>query len=117
MSAQNASVTEVLPEEQSAALEVQALEPLTADRSYRTKRDADARVTIAKSLVVAYLVLLAAQVLAPFILTRSANALDSQVLDAIDTLTKPVAAAITSLTGILGFVLGYYFKSEESKST
>lgn len=96
--------------------DVDEVEGLTPD-DYQTRRDTDARVTIAKTLVVSYLILLGVQVVAPFLIVRFSPSPDEQLLNAIETLTRPVAAAITSLTGILGFVLGYYFKSQESRSS
>jgi hypothetical protein len=117
MSQATATTATVASGGQQELLDVSALEPLAADRAYQAKRDTDARVTIARVLVLAYLTLLAAQVLTPFIVLEFASTPDSQVLAAIETMTKPIAAAITSLTGILGFVLGYYFKSAESRSS
>ena len=69
---------------------------------------------IAAAFVAGYLVVLIFS-LSPVLLyiTRSPHLSLSDVKD----LGGVVAAAVSSLTGLLGFVLGYYFKAAEEKKT
>jgi hypothetical protein len=98
------------PDEQVSELQAPSI---TA--SYPAKKDADARAKIALILVAAYVVLLLANIAVPIWLTRIDPAPGSEVVAAVKDLSGPLAAGVTSLTGVLGFVLGYYFKAEEVK--
>jgi hypothetical protein len=77
------------------------------------KQDNDARRSIALRLVWAYLGLLFLTISIPVLLYMSGPSPDSARLSAIKELSAPLTAGISSVTGVIGFVLGYYFKSEE----
>lgn len=77
-------------------------------------READARRRIAFVLVGAYVVLLALYVLAPILAVKLVGAGDEQVT-ALKSASESVGAVVTGVAGLLGFVLGYYFRSEEQK--
>jgi hypothetical protein len=85
----------------------------------RTEREDDTRRQIARWLVAGYLFLLIVNVVTPFLLlvyvklpgTASVPANDiAEVMRAGSTVTA-------SLVGVLGFVVGYYFKASESTAT
>ena len=78
------------------------------------RREGDARRTIALRLVWAYMALLFLTVVIPLVLywidPAPAN------VSVIKDLSGPLTTGISSLTGVIGFVLGYYFKSEDRKA-
>ena len=80
---------------------------------YERKQESDARRSIALRLVWAYLGLLFFTISIPVLLYLSGPSPDSARLSAIKELSAPLTAGISSVTGVIGFVLGYYFKSEE----
>lgn len=82
------------------------------------KQESDARKTIAGRLVWAYMLLLLASVAIPVALYFTAQHVpDANAISAIKEVSAPAAAAVSSVTGVIGFVLGYYFKSEERRTS
>lgn len=82
------------------------------------KQESDARKTIAGRLVWAYMILLLASVVIPVTLYFTAQQVpDANAISAIKEISAPAAAAVSSVTGVIGFVLGYYFKSEERRNS
>lgn len=77
-------------------------------------KEADARRRIAFVLVGAYVVLLALTVLAPIVSVKLVGSTNDDVA-ALKAASESVASILTGVAGVLGFVLGYYFKSEEEK--
>jgi len=80
------------------------------------RRESDARRLIALRLVWAYLGLLLLSVIIPVILyliVSGTSTVDAVAI--IKDLSAPLTAGVSSVTGVIGFVLGYYFKSEEKK--
>jgi hypothetical protein len=75
----------------------------------------DVRREIAKPLVFAYLVLLGLSILVPVLLLWAPHVSAGGVSNARD-LMLAMSASLSGLVGILGFVMGYYFKALE-KST
>jgi hypothetical protein len=74
----------------------------------------DARRTIALTLVWAYLAVLAINAIIPVVmLLWVGTSASSAELSAVKDFIAPIAAGTASVTGVIGFVLGYYFKSEE----
>lgn len=78
----------------------------------RREREDSARKNIAYIVVAAYVFFLAVSV-APAIVyfVRS----DSVTLEEVKELSASLAVGVSSLSGVLGFVLGYYFKASEDK--
>lgn len=73
-----------------------------------------ARTQIAQRVIKYYLIMTAVNVTLPcllFFLPRPSNGL--QLADVRD-LILAISAGLASLVGVLGFIVGYYFKSEES---
>ena len=70
------------------------------------------RQRVTRWLVIGYLVVLSLS-LTPLIVFLIAHHEGLTVAD-VTTLTAVTTGAVSSLTGLLGFVLGYYFKSSES---
>jgi hypothetical protein len=79
--------------------------------------EGDARRSIALRLVWIYAALLFASVLVPVAMYFLAPAPSDSTLSAIKDLGGPITVGVSSVTGVIGFVLGYYFKSEERKSS
>jgi hypothetical protein len=74
----------------------------------------DARRSIASRLVWAYLLLILLSAVVPICLYLvGPSTVSTARIEAIRSISGLAAAGISSLTGLLGFVLGYYFKSEE----
>ncbi|MGX7678290.1 hypothetical protein ACSMXN_05275 [Jatrophihabitans sp. DSM 45814] len=78
---------------------------------------ADARHSIAKWLVLAYLAVLAVNIGGPFILYVTTSHHAPMTVDDFKNLVLTLGTVTTGLTGILGFVMGYYFKSEADNKT
>src|SRR3954451_10240212 len=75
----------------------------------------DARRTIASRLVWAYLILVILGAAVPILLYFvGPSDVPTERLDAIRDISSRAVAGVSGLTGLLGFVLGYYFKTEES---
>jgi hypothetical protein len=80
-------------------------------------KEGDARRSIAISLVATHMGLLLISVVTPVaIYLMGQNAVDPSRLSAMKELPVPISAGITSVTGVIGLVLGYYFKSQERHS-
>jgi hypothetical protein len=87
------------------------------DTKLRNIRKELSRHSIALWFIFGYLILLTVTFAVPtivFLLARPATPVT--VVDFKDLL-QAYSGALTGLTGILGFVVGYYFKSEERTST
>lgn len=80
--------------------------------SKRAEREDKARMWIAAAFVAGYLVVLIIS-LAPVVLFVLES--DELALSDVKDLGGVMAAAVSSLTGLLGFVLGYYFKAAEDR--
>jgi hypothetical protein len=76
------------------------------------KMQEDVRREIAKPLVFAYLVLLALSILVPVALLWLPHVSVDEFTNARD-LMLAMSGALSGLVGILGFVMGYYFKALE----
>lgn len=97
---------------------VSALSPAAAAEIEIKQKESDARRSIAMKLVYAYVAVLTLSVLVPvglYVLGTS-GAEEGDRREAVREISAPLAAGLTSLTGVLGFVLGYYFKSAERMS-
>jgi len=76
------------------------------------RREGEARRKIAFILVWAYLVIIALDIIAPVAIVKMIGSTTGEI-DAVRTISEEIAPLITAVVGVLGFVLGYYFKSEE----
>jgi len=90
--------------------EVLSPEDLEALEIHVRKSEADARKSIAQRLVLAYIILLAFSVVIPTAVMWIPNVTATSVTDARD-LMLAMSGSLSGLVGILGFVMGYYFKS------
>jgi hypothetical protein len=76
----------------------------------------DARRTIAITLVCAYLAVIVLNAAIPVgMLLWIGKAASPAELSGVKDILAIVTAGTTSVTGVIGFVLGYYFKSEEKE--
>lgn len=75
------------------------------------RRKDETRSYLARVVVIGYLTLLAVNVIGPLVLVSTGKV---TVGDMKDT-TLVISTALSGLIGVLGFVVGYYFKSEEDK--
>ena len=75
-------------------------------------REGEARRKIAFILVWAYLAIITLDIIAPVVIVKMLGATAGQI-DAVRTISGDIAPLITAVVGVLGFVLGYYFKTEE----
>jgi len=75
------------------------------------KRQEDARARIAYAFVGGYLLLLLANIMVPVVLFLSASVKHPFGASDMTSLTGQISAAVSSLLGVLGVVLGYYFKA------
>lgn len=96
-------------------VEYDEVSPLAAHRIEESKKEGDARRTIASRLVWAYLTLLFLTLVVPVLLYVAAPTPAGSQLNAIKDLATPLTAGLSSVTGVVGFVLGYYFKTEERR--
>jgi Na+-transporting methylmalonyl-CoA/oxaloacetate decarboxylase beta subunit len=76
------------------------------------RREGEARRKIAFILVWAFLALITLDIIAPVVTVRMLGSATGEI-DAVRTISEEIAPLITAVVGVLGFVLGYYFKSEE----
>lgn len=75
----------------------------------------ESRKKIAYAVIAAYLFLLLFNISIPIILYLISKPSTPLQISDIKDLTLAISAAISSLVGILGFVMGYYFKSKEEE--
>jgi hypothetical protein len=78
------------------------------------RREGEARRKIAFILVWAYLAIITLDIIAPVIIVKLLGSKTGQI-NAVRTISEEIAPLITAVVGVLGFVLGYYFKSEEKE--
>ena len=84
---------------------------LPAPTTTFAEMEADARKTIAHRLVFAYIILLAFSIVIPMALIWIPHVTNTfSVTDARDMMLA-MSGALSGLVGILGFVMGYYFKA------
>lgn len=76
------------------------------------RREGEARRKIAFILVWAYLGIIILDIVAPVVIVKMLGSATSEI-GAIQTISGEIAPLITAVVGVLGFVLGYYFKTEE----
>lgn len=79
--------------------------------------NADARRTIAYILIVSYVVLVIANVAVPVLLYLTSRPAGPFTMDDVRDLTSAITGILTGLVGILGFVVGYYFKALDDTQT
>lgn len=81
-----------------------------------SERQEEARWSIAKPLVFAYIALLASSIIIPMLLLWVPRATSNgfTVDDARD-LMLAMSGTLSGLVGILGFVMGYYFKTLDER--
>jgi hypothetical protein len=98
------------PADQVTPEQVSTLPPVTTQRRSPDEVKEDARWTIARRLVLAYVILLAFSLAIPMALLWSPRVSNGfSVSDARD-LMLAMSGTLSGLVGILGFVMGYYFK-------
>jgi hypothetical protein len=76
----------------------------------------DARWTIARRLVLAYVLLLTFSLAIPTILLWTPRANNGFSVSDIRDLILAMSGTLSGLVGILGFVMGYYFKELDQSS-
>jgi len=79
--------------------------------SHITRRQEDARARIAYAFVGGYLILLLTNIMVPVVLFLTASTKHPFGASDMSNLTGQLSAAVSSLLGVLGVVLGYYFKA------
>jgi hypothetical protein len=79
------------------------------------EKEADARRSIAQRLVWAYVVLLAFSVVIPTALIWIPHVTTTAISDSREMMLA-MSGTLSGLVGILGFVMGYYFKSLDKSS-
>lgn len=92
---------------------IDSIEPEILDRRIRSIRKELSRHRIAIWFIWGYLILLTLTFVTPtvlYLLSRPSGALS--IVDLKDLL-QAFSGGLSGLTGILGFVVGYYFKGEE----
>jgi hypothetical protein len=104
----------VRPEEPREVHEVPKAKRITPVRrpTAEQRREGEARRKIAFILVWAYLAIITLDIVAPVAIVMMLGSGTGQI-DAVRTISEEIAPLITAVVGVLGFVLGYYFKSEE----
>lgn len=85
------------------------------------ERREHSRQTIAYSVIAGYLLLLLLNISIPFIVYWLSQPSDPQktvplTVSDIKDLTLAISSAMSGLVGVLGFVMGYYFKSAEDNA-
>src|SRR5947209_1180025 len=106
-----------LPDQRAAKApeRVDTLTPAQTTPATLAEKEADARRSIAQRLVLAYVVLLAFSVVIPTALIWIPHVTTTSVTDTRD-LMLAMSGTLSGLVGILGFVMGYYFKSLDKSS-
>lgn len=94
---------------------VDTVTPAPTTPTSLAEKEADARRSIAQRLVLAYIALLAFSVIIPTALIWIPNIAATSVADARD-LMLAMSGTLSGLVGILGFVMGYYFKALDKSS-
>jgi hypothetical protein len=89
--------------------------PPSSFQELRALSQDDARHSIAKILVIAYIGMLTINVMGPLILFAVARPATALTVDDFKNLVLTLGTVTTGLSGILGFVMGYYFKAELDK--
>jgi hypothetical protein len=110
-----AEVTTVKPEGTRDVREVpkpKHIAPVRGPSAAERKREGEARRKIAFILVWAYLGIVTLAIIAPVVIVKMIGSTTGEI-DAVRTISDEIAPLITAVVGVLGFVLGYYFKSEE----
>jgi hypothetical protein len=104
------------PPGQVAPEQVSTLPLVTTQRPSPAEMKEDARWTIARRLVLAYVIFLAFSLAIPMVLLWSPRVNNGfSVSDARD-LMLAMSGTLSGLVGILGFVMGYYFKELDRAS-
>ena len=85
--------------------------PRFAQKS-RIEREDRARTWIAYAFVGGYIVVLICSLIPVWVFLSQHSPLS---MNDLKDIAGVIAAAVSSLTGLLGFVLGYYFKSAEDE--
>jgi hypothetical protein len=78
------------------------------------RREGEARRKIAFILVWGYLAIIMLAIVAPVVIVKLLGPSAADI-DAVRTISEEIAPLITAVVGVLGFVLGYYFKTEEKE--
>ncbi|HMQ37167.1 MAG TPA: hypothetical protein PKE46_05985 [Micropruina sp.] len=78
--------------------------------------NADARRTIAVILIVVYVLLVIANVSVPLGLYMTSRPTGPFTMADVKDLATTITSVLAGLVGILGFVVGYYFKSADDKA-
>lgn len=89
---------------------VKTMTPARTTPTDLAAQEADARRSIAQYLVLAYVVLLAFSVVIPTALIWIPHVTTTSVTNSRE-LMLAMSGTLSGLVGILGFVMGYYFKS------
>lgn len=91
--------------------------PKTAEKPHKplTQRQEDARHTIAYFLLIAYIALLVVNVGVPVALFVMFHPTDALTMANTKDLILAISGSLGGLSGILGFVVGFYFKSVEQE--
>lgn len=83
-------------------------------KSERLASEEKSRERIAYAFVAGYLILLLFNVSIPVILYWISKPKDTPLsIDEVKDLTLAISSAISGLVGVLGFIMGYYFKAKE----
>lgn len=89
---------------------VDTMTPARTTPTSMAEKEADARRSIAHRLVLAYIVLLTFSLIIPTAIMLIPHIAQNSITDARD-LMLAMSGTLSGLVGILGFVMGYYFKS------
>lgn len=92
------------------------LKPLAPHQKRANDRE-DARKTIAYILVIVYVLLVVTNVALPVILFMTNRPAGPFLMSDVKDLSAAISSIVAGLVGILGFVVGYYFKSIDDIET
>jgi hypothetical protein len=101
----------------SAGRRVEGFSSAEAHDYEESHREGDTRRKIAVWLIWAYLGLLMLNIMFPAVLLWVGRAPSAEKLSAVKDLSQPTAGLMTSVTGVIGFVLGHYFRIDEGKGS